>query len=129
MNGNSIPDYVEEVAEAGDYSYNQEILTLGFTDPIDEGEVYDVYIEDLSNFGTYGLTNNNTVGSFPCDISGSETCIYIENDLRDSQRTQTLGRVIGSIGATMAHEFKHSIQYAQNNWRGNLIYGPKWTLP
>lgn len=120
LNGNTIPDYVEEVAEAADYSYNQEILTLGYSDPIDEGEVYDVYIEDLSNIGTYGLTSNSTVGSFPCDISGSETCIYIENDFEGfPENTDPEGRVIGSIKVTMAHEFKHSIQYAQNNWRGN----------
>lgn len=120
LNGNTIPDYVEEVAEAADYSYNQEILTLGYSDPIDEGEMYDVYIEDLSNFGAYGLTNNSTVGSFPCDISGSETCIYIENDFEGfPENTDPEGRVIGSIKVTMAHEFKHSIQYAQNNWRGN----------
>ena len=120
LNGNSIPDYVEEVAEAGDFSYNQEILTLGFTDPIDEGEVYDVYIEDLSNFGAYGLTNNSTVGSFPCDISGSETCIYIENDFVGfPDNDDPEGQQIGAIKVTMSHEFKHAIQFAQNSWQGD----------
>ena len=66
FNNNLIPDYVEEVAAAADSSYNHEILTLGFTDPIGPGEVYDVFLEDLSNFGAYGLTNNRTTGSFPC---------------------------------------------------------------
>ncbi len=120
FNSNGIPDFVEEVAEASDSSYYHEIVTLGFTDPISEFEVYDVFIEDLSGFGAYGLTNNRTSGSFPCNNFGPGTCIYIENDFDGyPPNTDPEGRVIGSIKVTMAHEFKHSIQFAQNNWQGD----------
>lgn len=120
FNSNGIPDFVEEVAEAADSSYRHEVLNLGFTDPIAAGEVYDVFIQDLSNFGAYGLTNNRTSGSFPCNINGPDTCIYIENDFVGyPPNTDPEGDIIGSIKVTMAHEFKHAIQFAQNDWRGD----------
>lgn len=120
FNSNGIPDYVEEVAEAADSSYNHEIMTLGFTNPINDGEVYDIFIENLANFGAYGLTNNRTSGSFACNSSGPGTCIYIENDFAGyPPNTDPEGDVIGSIKVTVAHELKHAIQFVQNDWNGD----------
>ncbi len=120
FNSNGIPDYVEEIAEAADSSYQHEIITLGFTDPIGDGEVYDVFVQNLANIGAYGLTNNRTSGSFACNSNAPGTCIYIENDFTGyPPNTDPEGDVIGSIKVTMAHEFKHAIQFAQNNWQGN----------
>jgi hypothetical protein len=120
FNSNGIPDFVEEVAEAADSSYQHEIETLEFTDPIGDGEVYDVYVQNLANIGAYGLTNNRTSGSYACNSNSPGTCIYIENDfLGYPPNTDPEGDVIGSIKVTMAHEFKHAIQFAQNNWQGN----------
>ncbi len=120
FNTNGIPDYIEEVAEAADSSYQHEIITLGFTDPIGAGEVYDVFVQNLANVGAYGLTNNRTSGSFACNSNSPGTCIYIENDFSGyPPNTDPEGDIIGSVKVTMAHEFKHAIQFAQNNWRGN----------
>ena len=120
FNSNGIPDYIEEVAEAADSSYQHEIDTLGFTDPIGANEVYDVFVQNLANIGAYGLTNNRTSGSYACNSNSPGTCIYIENDfLGYPPNTDPEGDVIGSIKVTMAHEFKHAIQFAQNNWQGN----------
>ena len=108
-NSNSVPDYVEWVAEAADSSYNYEILQLGFTDPIPSGYSYEVYIYD-SNY--YGLTRqvNNPAG----------TIIEIENDFVGfPSNTDPEGDQKGAIKVTMAHEFKHAIQYAENGWGGN----------
>jgi hypothetical protein len=117
LNGNAIPDYVEEVAEAADYSYNHEIITLGFTDPIPERVVYDIFVRDMQY---YGLTNNRTSDTFPCNNLASGTCIYIENDFVDfPDNDDPEGQQIGAIKVTMAHEFKHAIQFAQNNWQGD----------
>lgn len=120
FNSNGIPDYIEEVAEAADSSYRHEIDTLGFTDPIGANEVYDVFVQNLANIGAYGLTNNRTSGSYACNSNAPRTCIYIENDFTGyPPNTDPEGDVIGSIKVTMAHEFKHAIQFAQNNWQGN----------
>lgn len=120
INNNLIPDYIEEVAEAADSSYRHEILTLGFTDPIPDGETYDIFIEDLSGFGAYGLTYSSTSGQFACRDASPRTCIYIENDFAGYPgNDDPEGDAIGAVKVTVAHEFKHAIQYAQNSWTGN----------
>lgn len=110
LNSNSVPDYVEWVAEAADSSYNHEILTLGFRDPIPAGQRYRVFIRDL---GFYGLTR----------VSGGEpagTIIEIENDfIGFPPNTDPEGDQKGAVKVTMAHEFKHAIQYVQANWTGD----------
>ncbi len=117
INNNMTPDYIEEVAAAADSSYTHEITNLGFTDPILDGTVYDIFVKDLQ---FYGLTNRSTSGSYACNNLLSGTCIYIENDFVGfPENTDPEGSVIGAIKVTMAHEFKHAIQYAQNNWQGD----------
>lgn len=109
-NSNSVPDYVEWVAEASDSSYRHEILTLGFTDPIPEGEQYLVVIGDL---GAYGLTR-------PSPGSPGGTIIEIENDFVGfPSNSDPEGNQKGAIKVTMAHEWKHAIQYVQNGWSGD----------
>ena len=105
-NSNGVPDYVEWVAEASDSSYKHEILTLGFTDPIPDGEMYRVDILNLESY--YGETR--TRSSEP-----AKTYITIENDFEGfPPNTDPDGDQIGAVRATMAHEFKHAIQYKQS---------------
>lgn len=109
-NDNSIPDYVEWVAEAADFSYEHEIETLGFTDPIPNGSSYKVFIRDL---GAYGLTRTSA-----SDPGG--TVIEIENDFVGfPPNDDPEGDQKGAIKVTMAHEFKHSIQFTQTGWSGD----------
>jgi hypothetical protein len=109
-NSNSVPDYVEWVAEAADSSYRHEVLTLAFPDPIPNGSSYSVYLADLS---AYGLTY----------IDGTEpagTYIEMENDfIGFPENDDPEGDQKGAIKVTMAHEFKHAIQYFQNSWTGD----------
>ncbi len=110
-NSNSVPDYVEWVAEAADSSYRHEILTLGFTDPIPDGEQYLVIVGDL---GAYGLTR-------PSPVSPGGTVIEIENDFVGfPTNTDPEGNQKGAIKVTMAHELKHAIEYVQTGWRGDV---------
>ncbi|SMO69824.1 T9SS type A sorting domain-containing protein [Gracilimonas mengyeensis] len=113
LNNNGLPDYVEKTAFSADSSYRHEVLTLGFSDPIPEGFQYDVY---LQNMGFYGVTSEGD-SNFPCNTDNVETCIYIENDFVGfPANTHPEGHAIGALYATMAHEFKHAIQYQQNRW-------------
>lgn len=108
-NSNSVPDYVEWVAEASDSSYRHEILTLGFKDPIPSGAQYSV---TLRNLGAYGQAR-------PVSSEPSGTVIEIENDFAGfPPNDDPEGHQKGAIKVTMAHEFKHAIQYAQSNWSG-----------
>lgn len=110
-NDNGIPDYIDRVAEAADSSYRHEILNIGFTDPIPEGQQYKVYVQNDLPQEAYGYTELK---------SGSPggTIIYIESDFDGfPENSHPKGNQVGSIYVTIAHEFKHAIQYAQNRWR------------
>lgn len=118
-NSNSIPDYVEWVAIAADSSYSVQILELGYPDPIPMGSRYDIYLKDLSGYGAYGLTNTSRFGLFPCGVNTTRSCIYSENDFVGyPPNTHPSNQSRGALEVTIAHEFKHAIQYIQNEWSG-----------
>ena len=66
-NDNGIPDYVDEVGIAADYSDSILVDVLGFL-PVnhDDNQVYDIYIEDMGQ-GYYGVNYLDT------DILGNHT--------------------------------------------------------
>lgn len=107
-NNNNIPDYVEEVAAAADSAYRYEVGTLGYPDPIPSGQTYDVEIRNLQKIYGQTMTYNGT------------TLIQIENDFSEGfpPNTDPEGNQIGDIKVTMAHEFKHAINYGINHWSG-----------
>lgn len=110
LNGNSVPDYVEWVAEAAELSYEYEVNTLGFPDFIPNGSQYRIQI---LNSGAYGFTEQNSE-------SPGGTTIGIENDFSGfPSNDDPEGDQKGAIKVTMAHEIKHAIQYIQNGWSGD----------
>ena len=111
QDGDNIPDYVEQVAAAADSSYRHEVQRLGYADPLDPGETYDVQIVNLS--GIYGRT-------FAPATDDGNTLIQIENDFSENfpPNDDPDGTAAGAIKVTMAHEFKHAIQFTANEWRG-----------
>lgn len=106
LNLNGIPDYVERTAEYADYSYQLQVLEQGFRDPIGLTP-YQIYYEDIDFYGytqpsagtTYIVLHNNFIGFPPND---------------DPE-----GNMLGALKVTVAHEFKHAIQYATNLWAGD----------
>lgn len=107
--GNGIPDYVDWAAESADSTYRHEVGNIGFTDPIPAGTRYNIYI--INTGGAYGYTEQSSSG-------GPLTEIFIENDFEGfPPNTHPEGNVKGALYVTIAHEFKHAIQYQQNNWR------------
>ena len=111
-NSDGIPDYVEEVAAAADSSYRHEVEQLGYTDPI-ISNTYDIEIvnmRDIYGQDFYGVTT----------VQNQTTFIRIENDFAEGfpPNDDPEGNQIGAIKATVAHEFKHSIQYEANEWQG-----------
>ncbi len=101
-----IPDYIYHAAFAADSSYQYQVEKLGFTDFI-LNEPYNI---DFRNFGFYGTTTS----------SGSTSFITIHSNFNNfPPNTHPEGNQIGAIYATLAHEIKHAIQYANNRWRGS----------
>ena len=118
-NEDEIPDFVEWAAEAADSSYKLQINELGYPDPIPAGTSYDIYLKDLSSYGAYGLTNTSKSGIFACGANSTSTCIYSENDFAGfPPNDHPENQAKGALQVTIAHEFKHAIQYIQNNWQG-----------
>jgi hypothetical protein len=118
-NEDGIPDFVEWAAEAADSSYQLQINELGYPDPIPTGTSYDIYLKDFSSYGFYGLTNTSRSGIFACGANSISTCIYSENDFAGfPPNDHPENQAKGALQVTIAHEFKHAIQYIQNNWRG-----------
>lgn len=104
--GNNVPDYVEWAGAAADSSWRHEVGTLDYTDPVLTGEPYEVFFR---SFGFYGQTV----------ITGNTTYIEIHNNFEGfPPNTDPEGNVIGALKATIAHELKHSIQYAATQWSG-----------
>ncbi|MDZ7659947.1 T9SS type A sorting domain-containing protein [Fodinibius sp.] len=104
-----VPDYVEEVAAAADSSYRHEVNQLDYTDPIPQGQTYDIQILNLENI--YGRTVAPGDGSTYIDIENDFAEGFPPNDDPD-------GDQIGAVKVTIAHEFKHAIQYEANEWQG-----------
>jgi hypothetical protein len=108
-NNNAIPDYVEAVCEALEYSYDVIVNELGYPPPIADNlgpdTSLDVYLTDM--FPLYGAT-------YPDALSGgthlfSPTFLKIDNDFTNSG-FYTKG--IDAVKVTVAHELHHVIQYA-----------------
>jgi len=99
-----IPDYVEWTAAAADSSWRHEVERLGYSDPILTGNPYDIYFR---SFGFYGQTVSTS----------NTTYIEVHNDFENfPPNTDPQGNVRGAIKATMAHELKHAIQFANSEW-------------
>jgi len=106
LNLNGVPDYVERTAEYADYSYQRMVVEQGFKDPIGLTP-YQIYFQDLDYYGytqpsggtTYIVVHSNFIGFPPND---------------DPE-----GNVLGALKVTVAHEFKHAIQFATNFWAGD----------
>lgn len=109
--GNGVPDYIDRVAESADSSYRHMVQTIGFSDPIPSGATYKVYVENNLPQSAYGYTSTSS-------SSPGGTYIAIEADFDGfPENTHPDGDQTGAIYATMAHEFKHAIQYEQNRWQ------------
>lgn len=106
--GNGIPDYVDWVAEAADSSYRHEVLNLGFKDPIPSGSVYRIVIEDMGFYGETRQSSPEPAGTY----------FRLDNDFVGfPDNTDPEGQQKGALKVTVAHEFKHAIQFGQNNWQ------------
>ncbi|MEX0681043.1 MAG: MXAN_6640 family putative metalloprotease [Balneolales bacterium] len=119
--GSGIPDYAEWTAEFADSSYRYQVETLGFVDPTVHrgngqecgnrtGEWQDTVITiQFKDFGYYGGFNPSRPFEF---LVHSTFDGFPPNDKHENQQ-------LGSLQVTIAHEFKHVVQYATNCMTGD----------
>ena len=120
-NGSGIPDYVEWAAEAADESYRKQIEELGFRDPtihqgLECGNRIGIWQEEVitvrfRNFNFYGQFHTTRPFEF-----------LVHNNFENfPPNTDPDGNVRGALRATIAHEFKHVIQYATSCFAGDAF--------
>ncbi|TNE72675.1 T9SS type A sorting domain-containing protein [bacterium] len=100
-----IPDYVERAAIEMDKIWTFQVSQLGFRDPLAGINPYPIAFKKSIYYGLTESTGkriviNSTFNGFP------------KND--DPE-----GDVIGALKVTLAHEFKHAIQYRYNGFSGD----------
>jgi hypothetical protein len=122
-NGNGIPDYVEVVGEALEFSWQTEIVDLGWSPPPPDrtfggDERYDVYLQDL-DFNVSGTAEGGQgqmfVGDNPrtgrIELYSSASFVRIDNDFVEILE---LGLPVPSLiilRSTIAHELLHGLQF------------------
>jgi len=114
-----IPDYVETVANAFNYTAQIELTELGFYRPPNDNNGgsnhYDIYITSLSN-NVYAFTNpesetgDNNNSPFN-EINAWTSYIEIRNEYAGFPNTEE-----ENIQVTAAHEFFHGIQFGYDGW-------------
>lgn len=105
-NSNGIPDYVEKAALYADQTYQLQVVEQGFRDPIG----LTPYLIQFEALSYYGYTQP----------SGGTTFIAVHNNFNGfPANNDPEGSQLGALKVTIAHEFKHAIQYATNQWAGD----------
>ncbi|MGM0587975.1 MAG: MXAN_6640 family putative metalloprotease [Bacteroidota bacterium] len=107
-----VPDYVERAAQYADSSYYHQVDRIGFSDPILDSQPYEIRLQ--STGGYYGYTSITSAPS-----GQSTTYIVVHNNFENfPSNDDPQGDQIGALKVTIAHEFKHAIQYVENRWAG-----------
>ena len=101
---NGIPDFVERSAAWGETAWSRLVDDTGFTAPLLDAGRVDVSFRDMAAYGftrvvdgVPAMTLHHTFAGFPA------------ND--DPE-----GSAAGAAKVTIAHEFKHTTQYAASGW-------------
>lgn len=112
-NANSIPDYVEHVADYADSTWRQQIVQYGYLTPPSDDTVgggtglYDIYCQ---NIPYYGYTQPETAG--PAAWNDWTSFIAIHNNfIGFPPNTDPDGNQLGAAKVTVAHEFFHAVQF------------------
>lgn len=105
LNTNGIPDYVERAGIEMDAIWDFQITELGFRDPLEMITPYPIQFKRLDY---YGHTESN----------GRK--IVINSTFKGlDENTDPEDKFIGALKVTLAHEFKHAIQYMYNRFSGD----------
>lgn len=113
--GNGIPDYVEWAGQYADSTWNREVKEMGFSDPVAADEAPYVI-----RFARLGNDESPVYGYTQLDMQGHpEMVVHCDFGLDGfPHNTDPDGKVKGDLKVTIAHEFKHGIQFIDDGWSG-----------
>ncbi len=114
--GDSVPDYIETMANVFEEVYDHEINILGYTAPPNDGtnvgsNTYDIYVENLGQ-SAYGWTNYGAlIGDNENSPNVTENNAYLSHIIMNSNYDGFLPNTeLENIQVTAGHEFFHAIQ-------------------
>ena len=100
-----VPDYVETAAIEMDKVWQSQIIDLGFLDPL---ALIDPYPIQFRKIDYYGHTEFN-----------GKKIVINSTFVGLTENTDPVDKTIGALKVTLAHEFKHAIQYRYNRFTGD----------
>lgn len=126
----SIPDYVEEMADAFTHVFNELLTVQGYVEPPGDGwyptnndnggsGLYDIYIRNL-NATWYGYvqpeyfadnTGNNEHSPGVNEVNAMTSYMAMRNNYTGFSNT-----LLENIQVTAAHEFFHAVQFGYDGW-------------
>ena len=113
-NLNSVPDYVENIADYFDYTWKKLIDTMGYLPPPIGSGKYKVSFQNMEYYGYTNVDGSNTKSTYI--VLHNNFIGFPANDDPD-------GDQLGAAKVTAFHEFKHAIQIMYNYWND-----PSWFL-
>ncbi len=124
-NRNSVPDYVERVADIFESVRTKELEKMGYTEPeSDNGtgtdekgnikdDKYDIYVVNLEIGHTFGYTQPE---GNPLDTKDKSAPSYIVIDNDYPKSIYKFPEPLDAVRLTAAHEFFHAIQLAYDRF-------------
>jgi len=122
-NDDGLPDYISAVAEALEFSWQEEVGRLGWRSPVpDQGEGgdarFDVYLQDQFDLFGYVETHRGMIANNPITpgqtISTAYGYLALDNDYAAEDFNDDLPP-LDAMRTTVAHELHHAIQAAYDD--------------
>lgn len=112
-NGDTVPDYIETMANVFEEVYDHEINVLGYTIPPYDGmaggsDAYDIYVKSTN---AYGWTNYGAlIGDNENSLNVIENNAYLSHMIIRNNYIEFPNTELENIQVTAGHEFFHAIQ-------------------
>ncbi|RKZ17807.1 hypothetical protein DRQ53_02260, partial [bacterium] len=104
---NGIPDFVDQVGVALEFSWTTQVDQLGFDPPDTGGVPYEVLLRSIGSYGTTELSPGSPGG----------TRIILRNNYDGLPANEDPdGSAIGALRVSAAHELRHAGQFATSAW-------------
>lgn len=129
LNGNGVPDHVDECANILEYVWTKEIDTLGYNPPPSDGWYpstwnnggdgkYDIYLLDLGS-AILGYTFPETTDApNPAQVWHWTSYVVLDNDYTDYPAFHSQYEW---LSVTSAHEFFHAIQMGYDAFENEVV--------
>ncbi|NCQ05877.1 MAG: hypothetical protein GW834_15645, partial [Cyanobacteria bacterium] len=105
LDNDGVPDYVETAAFEMDKIWESQVVALGFLDPLVLINPYPIQFRKIDYYGHTEFNGKKIVIN--------STFVGLTDN------TDPVDKTIGALKVTLAHEFKHAVQFRYNRFSGD----------